>query len=67
MAKKILVSFPPALLEHIDYVAQLEHRNRSDLIREAIRRYLANFEARRAACVTSVSLLPPDVADSHVK
>lgn len=39
MPKKVLVALPPAMLEEIDYIAQLEHRTRSDLIREALRRY----------------------------
>lgn len=43
MPKKILVALPPGLLEQIDFVAQVEHRNRSDLIREALRRYLDAF------------------------
>lgn len=40
MPKKILVVFPPGMLEQIDQTAAREHRNRSDLIREAVRRYL---------------------------
>lgn len=43
MPKKVLVALPPGLLEQIDFVAQVEHRNRSDLIREALRRYLDAF------------------------
>lgn len=43
MPKKILVQLPPGLLEQIDFVAQVEHRNRSDLIRESLRRYLDAF------------------------
>jgi metal-responsive CopG/Arc/MetJ family transcriptional regulator len=31
------------MLEQADFVAQAEHRTRSDLIREALRRYLDNF------------------------
>lgn len=46
MPKKVLVALPPGLLEQIDYVAQSEHRTRSDLIREALRRYIEQF--RRA-------------------
>ncbi len=44
MPKKVLVALPPGLLEQIDFVAQVEHRTRSDLIREALRRYLDNFK-----------------------
>lgn len=43
MPKKVLVAMPPAMLEQIDFIAQCEHRTRSDLIREALRRYLDNF------------------------
>jgi metal-responsive CopG/Arc/MetJ family transcriptional regulator len=44
MPKKVLVALPPGLLEQIDFVAQVEHRSRSDLIREALRRYIDNFK-----------------------
>lgn len=40
MPKKVLVALPTKMLEEIDFTAQLEHRTRSDLIREALRRYL---------------------------
>jgi metal-responsive CopG/Arc/MetJ family transcriptional regulator len=43
MPKKVLIALPPAMLEQADFVAQAEHRTRSDLIREALRRYLDNF------------------------
>lgn len=43
MPKKVLVALPPGLLEQIDFVAQCEHRTRSDLIRESLRRYLETF------------------------
>jgi metal-responsive CopG/Arc/MetJ family transcriptional regulator len=44
MPKKVLVALPPGLLEQIDFVASTEHRTRSDLIREALRRYIDNFK-----------------------
>lgn len=44
MPKKVLVALPPGLLEQIDFVAQVEHRTRSDLIREALRRYIESFK-----------------------
>lgn len=44
MPKKVLVALPPGLLEQIDFVAQVEHRTRSDLIREALRRYIEGFK-----------------------
>jgi metal-responsive CopG/Arc/MetJ family transcriptional regulator len=48
MPKKVLVALPPGLLEQIDFVAQVEHRSRSDLIREALRRYIENFKRSQA-------------------
>ena len=44
MPKKVLVALPSGLLEQIDFVAQVEHRTRSDLIREAMRRYIEQFK-----------------------
>ena len=44
MPKKVLVALPPGLLEQIDFIAHAEHRTRSDLIREALRRYSDNFK-----------------------
>ncbi len=44
MPKKVLIALPPAMLEQVDFIAQYEHRTRSDLIREALRRYLDNFK-----------------------
>lgn len=43
MSRKILVAFAPALLEQLDFVASVEHRSRSDLVRECVRRYLEVF------------------------
>lgn len=41
-SKKVLFSLPEELLGEIDAVAAEEHRSRSELIREATRRYIAN-------------------------
>jgi metal-responsive CopG/Arc/MetJ family transcriptional regulator len=49
MPKKVLIALPPAMLEQADYVANCEHRTRSDLIREALRRYLDNFKRSQSA------------------
>jgi len=49
MPKKVLIALPPAMLEHVDFIAQVEHRTRSDLIREALRRYLDNFRRSQGA------------------
>ena len=43
MPKKVLVAMPPGLLEQVDFIAQVEHRTRSDLIREGLRRYIMEF------------------------
>lgn len=40
-AKMISVSLPEEMLPEIDSMARREHRSRSELIREALRRYLA--------------------------
>ena len=41
---KVLVNFPDEFLKDIDKTAELEHRTRSSLIREAVRRYLTQFK-----------------------
>jgi metal-responsive CopG/Arc/MetJ family transcriptional regulator len=45
--KKVLIALQPAMLDEIDDIAVAEHRTRSDLIREAIRRYIYEFERRQ--------------------
>jgi hypothetical protein len=42
---KVLLQFPKAMLEQVDFVATIEHRSRSELMREAMRRYLEQFKA----------------------
>jgi metal-responsive CopG/Arc/MetJ family transcriptional regulator len=49
MPKKVLVALPPGMLMKIDDIAGIEHRTRSDLIREALRRYMDNFEQKKAS------------------
>lgn len=56
MASKVLIAIPSPMLADVDMVAEAEHRTRSDLIREALRRYIefykkknADLTARRAA------------------
>ncbi len=41
MTTKVMVSFPEEFLTQVDEVAELEHRSRSELIREALRQYIA--------------------------
>jgi Arc/MetJ-type ribon-helix-helix transcriptional regulator len=47
-SKKIIVALPHTLLDSIDRIAEAEHRNRSDLIREALRRYEESFNLKRS-------------------
>ena len=55
--KKVLIAVSQAMLEQIDYIAQQEHRNRSELIREAMRRYLEDFR-RKASTLSKLDLEP---------
>ena len=57
MPKKVLIALPPAMLEQVDFIAQCEHRTRSDLIREALRRYLDNFRRTQGGNHLSVSTM----------
>jgi len=41
MAKKVMLSFPDEFLREVDRVAQEEQRSRSELVREALRVYIA--------------------------
>ena len=43
MPKKVLIALPLGMLEQVDFIAEFEHRTRSDLIREALRRYITQF------------------------
>ena len=52
MPKKVLIVLPPEFLEQIDFVAQSEQRNRSDLVRESLRRYIEQFKRKQAMHVT---------------
>lgn len=49
MTKKILIAMPDLLLAQADAVAGCESRTRSDLVREAIRRYVDESNRRNAA------------------
>lgn len=65
MPQKVLIALPPAMLEQVDFIAGVEHRTRSDLIREALRRYLDNFKRsqvpRTATDSVSFAMRPPSV------
>ena len=43
---RVLVSMPDKFLESIDYIAEDEQRTRSELIREALRRYINEQKER---------------------
>lgn len=47
MTKKILVGMPTNLLNLVDQTAGAECRTRSDLVREALRRYIDEFHKQR--------------------
>lgn len=56
MPKKVLIALPPRMLEKVDFISDSEHRTRSDLIREALRRYIEHFETRRQEAHGSYNL-----------
>lgn len=62
MPKKVLVALPPGLLEQIDFVASVEHRTRSDLIREALRRYIESFRRSQGPRMSVSTVGPQKVA-----
>ncbi|HEY9684540.1 MAG TPA: ribbon-helix-helix domain-containing protein [Oculatellaceae cyanobacterium] len=55
MPKKVLIALPPSMLEQVDFVAHVEHRTRSDMIREALRRYLDNFKRNQTNQIAMIS------------
>ncbi len=59
MPKKVLIALPPSMLEQVDFVAQVEHRTRSDMIREALRRYLDNFKKTQGSQMTVTTFDEP--------
>ena len=40
MIKKVLIAVPLEMLKKIDKLTELEHRTRSELVRESLRRYI---------------------------
>ena len=65
MTTRVMISFPDAFLEAVDTLAEAEQRSRSELVREALRRYMET-RARRVrpgdrpevqAAVTSLNAL----------
>ena len=45
-AVKVMLSFPPGILNEIDRIAELEQRSRSELLREAVQLYIQTRYAR---------------------
>jgi metal-responsive CopG/Arc/MetJ family transcriptional regulator len=63
MPKKILVALPEAMLEQVDFVAQSEHRTRSDLIRESLRCYLLAFRKTCVPTINQIKKVQPELLD----
>ncbi len=57
MPKKVLIALPHRMLEEVDFIADYEHRTRSDLIREALRRYTDSFRKSQGAAHLAVSTM----------
>ena len=47
MRETITISLPSQLKRKLDKTTEREHMNRSDIVREALRQYLAHEEFRR--------------------
>lgn len=62
MSKKVLIALPPAMLELVDFAARCEHRTRSDLIRESLRRYLDSFRRSQGIAITLPQVEPSETA-----
>lgn len=45
--KTVTISLPPKMLDELDRVRQHEHRTRSELMREALRQYMATAGTSR--------------------
>lgn len=60
--KKVLIALPPAMLGEVDYIAEAEHRTRSDMIREALRRYIEIYRTKFNRPQTVAALPPSPVA-----
>ena len=58
MPRKVLIALPPGLLEEVDRIAGIEHRTRSDLIRESLRRYLNEFKRNHQPVQATLSAAP---------
>ncbi len=50
-SKKVLLTLPPAIVAQLDWIAHVEQASRSELIREAIRRWLRAVQEREGAAL----------------
>ena len=57
---KVLVNFQDEFLQEIDKIAELEHRTRSSLIREALRRYLSQYNQQQKENENQTKTLVPN-------
>jgi metal-responsive CopG/Arc/MetJ family transcriptional regulator len=58
-AKTLSISLPPQLVEELDRVRRREHRTRSEILGEALRRYIAI--AARTHTVPIEEALPEEI------
>ena len=63
--KKILISLPDTLLSEVDNLATSQKINRSEFIREAMKRYVA--EQRRASLAASLKKGYEEMADINIE
>ncbi len=63
MPKKVLIALPPAMLLEVDFIAQSEHRTRSDMIRESLRRYIDGYRRQHGAIPVPQSNDPTRLSD----
>ncbi len=63
--KKILISLPDTLLSEVDNLATSQKINRSEFIREAMKRYVA--EQRRSSLAASLKKGYEEMADINIE
>lgn len=60
MTVRVMISMPAGFLAQVDARAAQEHRGRSELIREALRRYMAPEQTRSGVARVAAELAPLD-------
>lgn len=58
--KTVTISLPPNMVDELDRVRRHEHRTRSELLREALRRYIATTQTSHTVRVEEAQ--PDEVA-----